>query len=83
MNFLNKPARKRKRVSPSRELRPLHDEYTGEGSADEATAVIAEAVEGLALLARRHKLEMLDYLLRMAHLEAEERLRLRSRRKLS
>lgn len=83
MNFLNKPARKRKRMSPSQEPRPFHDEYYGEGGADEATELIAETVEGLAQLARRHKLEMLDYLLRMAHLEAEERLRLRSRRKLS
>jgi len=83
MNFLNKPARKRKRMSPSRGLRSIHDEYTGEGSADEATVVIAEAVESLALLARRHRLEMLDYLLRMTHLEAEDRLRLRSRRRLS
>jgi hypothetical protein len=70
-------------MSPSRELCTSHEEYAGEGSADEATAVIAEAVEGLALLARRHRLEMLDYLLRMTHLEAEERLRLRSRRRLS
>jgi hypothetical protein len=83
MNFLNKPARKRKRMSPSREPRPFDDEYAGEGGADEATAVIAETVEGLAQLARRHQLDMLDYLLRMTHLEAEERLRLRSRRRLS
>jgi hypothetical protein len=45
--------------------------------------LIAETTASLARLARRHQLEMLDYLLRMTHLEAEERLRLRSRRKLS
>jgi hypothetical protein len=82
MNFLNKPTRKRKRMSPDREPRPFLDEYS-EGGADEATALIAETVDCLAQLARRHRLEMLDYLLRMTHLEAEERLRLRSRRKLS
>jgi hypothetical protein len=32
---------------------------------------------------RRHKLGVLDYLLAMVQLEAEERLRLRSKRKLS
>ncbi len=32
---------------------------------------------------KRHKLEMLGHLLRMAQLEAEEHLRLRSKRKLS
>jgi hypothetical protein len=50
---------------------------------DEATALIAETTASLATLARRHQLDMLDYLLRMVHLEAEERLRLRSQRKLS
>jgi hypothetical protein len=51
--------------------------------ADEATEFIAETSASLATLARRHHLDMLDYLLRMVHLEAEERLRLRSQRKLS
>lgn len=50
---------------------------------DEVTALIAETTEHLARLARNYRLDMLDYLLRMANLEAEERLRLRSRRKLS
>jgi hypothetical protein len=83
MNFLTKPARKRKRMSPSRERRELHDDTAEEGGVDEATALIAETTQRLAAIARRHNLEMLDYLLRMTHLEAEERLRLRSRRKLS
>jgi hypothetical protein len=83
MNFLTKPVRKRKRVSSTRRPRQLHDDLPEEGGVDEATALIAETAQHLARLARRHKLEMLDYLLRMTHLEAEERLRLRSRRKLS
>jgi hypothetical protein len=84
MNFLNKPARKRKRMSPSREPRHLHDDaHDEEGGADEATALISEATQKLSGIARRHNLEMLDYLLRMTHLEAEERLRLRSKKKLS
>ena len=83
MNFLTKPPRKRKRMSPSRVPRESHDDIGDEGGADEVTAIIAEAAQRLAGLARRHHLEMLDYLLRMTQLEAEERLRLRSRRKLS
>ena len=46
-------------------------------------AFIAETVAELAKLAKRHRLEILSHLLGMAQLEAEERLRLRSRRKLS
>jgi hypothetical protein len=83
MNFLTKPPRKRKRMSQSREPRQLHNNVHDEGGADEAAAIIAETTQRLAGLARRHHLEMLDYLLRMAHIEAEEWLRLRSRKKLS
>ena len=46
-------------------------------------AFIAETVAELIKLARRHRLDMLGHLLGMAQLEAEERLRLRSKRKLS
>ena len=46
-------------------------------------AFIAETVADLGKLARRHKLEILSHLLGMVQLEAEERLRLRSKRKLS
>jgi hypothetical protein len=46
-------------------------------------AFIAEAAADLIKLARRHKLEILSHLFGMAQLEAEERLRLRSKRKLS
>lgn len=49
---------------------------------DAAAAMIAEVTASLAQLAQRHHLDMLDYLLRMAHLEAEEHLRLRSRHRL-
>jgi predicted secreted Zn-dependent protease len=82
MNILNKSARKRKRMSLGRE-REFHEARYSEDDCDEATALIAEVAQRLAQLARRHQLEMLDYLLRMTHLEAEERLRLRNRRKLS
>ena len=46
-------------------------------------AFIAESVAELTQLAKRHRLEILSHLLGMAQLEAEERLRLRSKRKLS
>ena len=46
-------------------------------------AFIAETVAELVKLAKRHKLEILIHLLGMVQLEAEERLRLRSKRKLS
>ena len=54
-----------------------------EGGPDEAVAFIAETVAELTKLAKRHRLEILSHLLGMAQLEAEERLRLRSKRKLS
>ena len=59
------------------------DEPAGEGGPDEAAAVIAETVAELAGLARRHKLDVLGFLLGMTQLEAEEHLRLRSKRNLS
>ena len=54
-----------------------------EGGPDEAVAFIAENVAELVKLAKRHQLEVLKHLLSMAQLEAEERLRTRSKRKLS
>ncbi len=59
------------------------EEAGGEGGPDEAVAFIAETVAELAQLARRHRLDVLSHLLGMAQLEAEERLRFRSKRKLS
>ncbi|WP_439368618.1 hypothetical protein ACRQ5Q_19185 [Bradyrhizobium sp. PMVTL-01] len=55
----------------------------GEGGADEAVAFIAEQVAALRKLTERHKLDVLHYLLGMTQLEADEHLRLRTRRKLS
>ncbi|WP_244541823.1 hypothetical protein [Afipia sp. GAS231] len=46
-------------------------------------AFIAETVAELAKLAKNHQLEVLSHLLGMAQLEAEERMRTRSKRKLS
>ena len=46
-------------------------------------AFIAEAIADLGKLAKRHRLEFLSHLLGMAQLEAEEHLRVRSKRKLS
>jgi hypothetical protein len=80
---LSKAAGGRKRTASGRDRQSLTDESFGEGGPDEAVAFIAETVAELARLARRHRLEMLGHLLGMAQLEAEERLRLRSKRKLS
>jgi hypothetical protein len=46
-------------------------------------AFIAETVAELVKLAERNRLEVLGHLLGMAQLEAEERLRTRSKHKLS
>ena len=73
----------RKRTASGRERRSPTDDTIGEGGPDEAVAFIAETVAELAKLAKRHRLEILSHLLGMAQLEAEERLRLRSKRKLS
>ena len=54
-----------------------------DGGPDEAAAFIAETVAELARLARRHRLGMLVPLLEMAQMEAEDRVRLRGKRKLS
>jgi hypothetical protein len=54
-----------------------------DGGPDEAVAFIAENVADLARMARRHELDVLVRLLEMAQMEAEERIRLRSKRKLS
>ena len=54
---------------------PGDDLPPGDGGPAEAAHYIKSAVHDLARLARRHRLDMLAYLLDMAHLEAEERLR--------
>jgi hypothetical protein len=79
-----KPSSKRKVASSPKRRRPSHpSEPPGEGGPDEAAGLIAESTGNLSRLARRHRLDHLSYLLALAQLEAEEHLRLRSRRKLS
>jgi hypothetical protein len=60
-----------------------NDDTPGDGGPDEAAVFIAETVAALAKLARRHKLGVLVRLLEMTQMEAEERVRLRGKRKLS
>jgi hypothetical protein len=80
---VSKPARKQKRAQSRRLSTSSANEPPGEGGADEAAKFIAESLAALAELAQRHGLEHLRYLLAVALLEAEEYVRLRSRRKLS
>jgi hypothetical protein len=54
-------------------------EQGGDGGPDEAASYLEVAVGELAQLARRHRLDMLCYLLEMAYLEASEQVRLRQR----
>ncbi|KYG99182.1 hypothetical protein SE91_12275 [Bradyrhizobium sp. DOA1] len=79
---MTKPAKKRARAAASASGR-LRNEEPGEGGADEAVAFIAEQSAALRQLAERHKLSVLHYLLGMTQLEADEHLRLRTKRKLS
>jgi hypothetical protein len=81
--FLSKAGGDRKRKASGGNRRSRTDEHQGEGGPDEAVAFIAETVAELTKLAKRHRLEILSHLLGMAQLEAEERLRLRSKRRLS
>ena len=82
-NFLSKAGGGRKRTASGGGRRYQADESGEEGGPDEAVAFIAETVAELTKLAERHRLEVLSHLLGMAQLEAEEHLRLRSKRKLS
>ncbi|MCG2630160.1 hypothetical protein L6654_26380 [Bradyrhizobium sp. WYCCWR 13023] len=77
-----KPEKKRARAASGAQAVSRNEE-PGEGGADEAVAFIAEQVASLRKLAERHKLDVLHYLLGMTKLEADEHLRLRSKRKLS
>ncbi len=43
-----------------------------DGGPQEAASYIKGAIEELSMMARAHRLELLSYLLDMAHLEAEE-----------
>jgi hypothetical protein len=79
--LVTKPGRKRARGAAA--AAGSRNEEPGEGGADEAVAFIAEQAAALRKLAERHKLDVLHYLLGMTKLEADEHLRLRSKRKLS
>lgn len=79
--LVTKP-KKRKRAASGARGGSRHEE-PGEGGADEAVAFIAEQTGALRELAERHKLDVLYYLLGMTKLEADEHLRLRTKRKLS
>jgi hypothetical protein len=80
---LTKTGRRRTRLSPGRDGGSRSDDPVGDGGPDEAAAFIAETTAELARLARRHELGMLILLLGMVQMEAEERVRLRGKRKLS
>jgi hypothetical protein len=82
-NCLSKAGGGRKRTASGKNRTSPTDQWDEEGGPDEAVAFIAETVAELVKLAERHRLEVLGHLLGMAQLEAEERLRTRSRRKLS
>jgi hypothetical protein len=80
---LKKTARKSRRTPLRRHQGSRIDELIADGGPDEAVAVIAETLPALTRLAKRHDLDLLAYLLGMTQMEAEEHLRVRSRRKLS
>ncbi|OSI75667.1 hypothetical protein [Bradyrhizobium canariense] len=79
---MTKPGKKRAGAA-SRAAAGSHHEEPGEGGVEEAVAFIAEQVGALRKLAERHRLDVLHYLLGMTKLEADEHLRLRSKRRLS
>jgi hypothetical protein len=81
-NCLSKAGGGRRRTASGKNRTSPTDQWGEEGGPDEV-AFIAETVAELVKLAERHRLEVLGHLLGMAQLEAEERLRTRSRRKLS
>lgn len=83
VGLLTKKAHRRTLGSKTRDRRLRTHEPRGEGGPEEAAAFIAESAADLAGLARRHRLGMLGFLLGMLQLEAEEQLRLRSKRDLS
>ena len=58
-------------------------EVPSDAGPEEAASFIAETVSDLAWLAGRHKLDLLCYLLSMTHLEAEELVRSRAKKKPS
>lgn len=82
LGLVAKPGKRRARAA-SRAPGRSRNEEPEEGGVDEAVAFIAEQAGALRKLAESHKLDVLHYLLGMTKLEADEHLRLRSKRKLS
>lgn len=82
VGLVARPGKKRARAATGARGGSRNEE-PGEGGVDEAVTFIAEQVSALRKLAERHKLDVLHHLLGMTKLEADEHLRLRSRRKLS
>ena len=80
---LSKTTGRRTRASSGGDGGSGTEDPPGDGGPEEAATFIAETVADLARIARRHKLEMLASLLEMAQMEAEERVRLRGKGKLS
>jgi len=74
---------RRKRSSVARRRHVPGDEPPDEAGPDEAAVFLSEMLADLVRMARRHRLDVLTYLLSMAQLEAEEHVRLRSRGRLS
>jgi hypothetical protein len=60
--------------------KPRASEPAGDGGPDEAARYLAAAVADLGLIARRHGLDTLGFLLEMAQMEAEDIVRLRAAR---
>jgi hypothetical protein len=69
--------------SPPGSHRSPGDDPPGEGGPEEAARYIKSALADLSQMARRHGHDMLGYLLDMAHMEAEEIVRLRGKRRSS
>jgi hypothetical protein len=66
--------------SPPGSHRPPGDDPPGDGGPEEAARYIKSALADLSQVARRHGHDVLGYLLDMAHMEAEEIVRLRGKR---
>ena len=72
-----------KRKCEAAEGEPELVEFPSDAGPEDAASFIAETVSDLAWLAGRHKLDLLCYLLSMTHLEAEELVKNRSKKKPS
>ena len=68
-----RPGRKREFDDPA-------GEPAGDGGPEEAARYLAAAAADLGLIARRHRLDTLGFLLEMVRMEAEDIVRLRAAR---